>query len=151
MKGDEGMQFAGRADKKRNTHQIISGLIIMVGIWYWGMIFSSCDKGFSSATITAEEFRFTPHLVKLPAHQVVRLIVRNQGREGHVFQSRALGNQSIRWLENSLTNQWQVGKGILLKPGQHVEFSIELAPGMYPFRCGIRGHRGMEGTLMVVK
>ena len=144
------MKFAGIADKKPNTHEMISGLMVM-GIWLGVMTFSACDNGVFSATITVEEFRFTPHLVKLPAHQVVRLIIRNQGRERHVFQTRILTHQSIRWSEDTLPEQWQAGKGILIKPGQHVEFSLELVPGLYPFWCGIRGHKGMEGTLMVVK
>ncbi|UCE63403.1 MAG: hypothetical protein JSU59_11160 [Nitrospirota bacterium] len=136
--------------KKRNTHKEVSGLLILA-LWICGIPLSSCDTAFSSATITAEEFRFSPNLVKLPALQKVRLIVRNQGRERHVFQSPILALKDVRFDKNSLVGPWKSADGIPLQPGKRIELSLVLPEGLYPFRCLIRGHKGMEGTLMVVK
>jgi uncharacterized cupredoxin-like copper-binding protein len=38
---------------------------------------------------------------------------------------------------------------IVLEPGQSVELSLSLSSGLYPFRCWIKGHTGMEGTILV--
>jgi plastocyanin len=122
-----------------------------MGAWLCGMASSACDSGFSSATITAEEFRFSPKLVKLPAGQKVRLIVRNQGRERHVFQSPILVLKDVLFDRKSLPDEWKGADGIQIQPGERIEFSLELSEGLYPFRCRIKGHKGMEGTLIVVK
>ncbi len=89
--------------------------------------------------------------MEFPAHQIVRLIVRNQGRERHVFQSPILALQGVRLVKNSLADQWKGGDGIPLQPGQRIELTLELPEGLYPFRCRIKGPKGMEGTLIVVK
>lgn len=135
---------------KRNTYTKVRGLWILV-VWLTGLSLSSCDTGLPSATITAEEFRFTPKLVKLPAGQKVRLIVRNQGRERHVFKSPILAFDDVRIDRNSLGGGWQGGSEIPIQPGQGIELSLKLPEGLYPFRCRIKGHKGMEGTLIVVK
>jgi len=140
----------GPPAKKKHTHKKVSWLIIM-GAWLCGMAFSSCDSGFSSATITAEEFRFSPKLVKLPARQKVRLIVRNQGRERHVFQSPILALKGVLFDRKSLPGEWKGADGIQIQPGERIELSLVLPEGWYPFRCRIRGHKGMEGTLVVEK
>lgn len=144
------MRSQGRPAKKRNTHKKISGLLVLA-LWVFGIPLSSCDTGFSSATITAEEFRFTPNLVKLPALQTVRLIVRNQGRERHVFQSPILARNDVFIDKKSLAGRWTGVDGIQLRPGERVELSLVLPDGLYPFRCRIKGHKGMEGTLIAVK
>ena len=126
---------------------------LMVCLFIAGLVaalsLASCEAKTAIVTITAEEFRFSPIRLEIPAYQIVRLVVRNQGRERHVFQSRILTHQSVRLLEDSVERQWQGGDVILLKPGQRVEWSMELAPGSYPFRCWLRGHSGMEGVLLV--
>jgi uncharacterized cupredoxin-like copper-binding protein len=38
---------------------------------------------------------------------------------------------------------------IVLEPGQSIELHVGLSPGLYPFRCWIKGHTGMEGTILV--
>lgn len=111
----------------------------------------SCDPEFSVATITAEEFRFTPNQVKLPARQKVRLIVRNQGREGHVFQSPILALKNIRVDGKFLARSEEGGDRIQIKPGERIELQLVLPEGLYPFRCLMKGHRGMEGTLVLEK
>ena len=133
---------------KGNTNTRVRGLWILV-VWLIGLSLSSCDSGLPSATITAEEFRFTPKLVKLPAGQHVRLIVRNQGRERHVFKSPILAFDDVRVDRNSLGGAWQGGSEISIPPGKRIELSLVMPEGLYPFRCQVRGHKGMEGTLVV--
>lgn len=144
------MRSRGPAARKRNIPKKVSCLLIF-GAWICGIPLSSCETGFPSATITAEEFRFTPNLVKLPARQVVRLIVRNQGSERHVFQSPILARKDVFIDRISLAGPWKSTDGIQIQPGEQIEFSLKLPEGLYPFRCQIRGHKGMEGTLVVEK
>ncbi len=135
---------------KRNTPTKVK-YFRLVAVLLCGMPFLSCDTGYTKATITAEEFRFTPNLVKLPARQIVRLIVRNQGRERHVFQSPILTRKDVLISRNSLTREAKGTDGISIQPGEQIELSFVLPQGLYPFRCRIKGHKGMEGTLVVVK
>ena len=128
----------------------VSGFLILAA-WVWGITLPACDTGSPSATITAEEFRFTPNLVKLPARQKVRVIVRNQGRERHVFQSPILIRQGVLFERPVLQGPWNGSEGVPIQPGKRIEFSLVLPEGLYPFRCQIRGHKGMEGTLVVQK
>lgn len=144
------MRSQGGPAKKRNIHKDVRSLMILA-LWICGIPLSSCDTGFSSATITAEEFRFSPNLVKLPALQKVRLIVRNQGRERHVFQSPIFTGKNVLFDRKSLPDQWQEADGIQIPPGKWIELSLVLPEGLYPFRCQIRGHKGMKGTLVVEK
>ena len=135
---------------KRNTPNGV-GHFLFLAFWFSGLSLLSCDTGLSSATITAEEFRFTPNLVKLPAGQNVRLIVRNQGRERHVFQSPILALKDVRWPEEDGGRQGTGESGIPIPPGRRIELSFVLPEGLYPFRCRIKGHMGMEGTLVLEK
>jgi plastocyanin len=123
--------------------------LLILGSWLCVMSFSSCDTAFSSVTITAEEFRFTPNFVRLPPRQIIRLIVRNQGREPHVFQSPILTLRDVRFGGGSWEGQVKGRDGIVIQPGKRIELSVELSEGLYPFRCRIKGHKGMEGTLVV--
>lgn len=144
------MRFQGHPAKKRNTYKEFRNLLILV-LWSCVIFLSSCDSGLPSAIITAEEFRFFPDLVKLPALQKVRLIVRNQGRERHVFQSPILARKNVLFDRKTLPGQWRRADGIHIPPGERIELSLVLPEGLYPFRCQIRGHKGMEGTLVVEK
>ncbi len=38
---------------------------------------------------------------------------------------------------------------VRLGPGESIKFVVRLPPGTYPFRCWIKGHTGMEGTIQV--
>ena len=71
-----------------------------------GLAFSACDAEVPTVTITAEEFRFSPKRLELPAHQIVRLILRNQGHERHVFQSPILTRKDVIFDRNYLAGRW---------------------------------------------
>lgn len=132
----------------KTSHKEVRHLLIL-GSWLCVMTFSSCDTDFSSVTITAEEFRFTPNLVRLPPRQIVQLIVRNQGREPHVFQSPILALRDVRFSGQPWGDHVKGKDGIVIHPGKRIELLVALSEGMYPFRCRIKGHKGMEGTLVV--
>lgn len=123
-----------------------------VGLWAFGCLVlqSSCGwLGPPTIVITAEEFRFTPTRIEWSPDQPVRLLIRNQGKERHVFHSPELfGPQSpVTWHQPMVT--LQEANAILLEPGQSIALSLTLPSGLYPFRCWIKGHSGMEGTIFV--
>ena len=130
-----------------DTRGRILGFLVL-GLWC-GLWFSSCDGADTTVNITAEEFRFSPHRLDLPPDRSVRIIVRNQGREPHVFQSPILAHQTVRVLVNSSDGRRPSGEAIPIEPGEQVELFMKLSPGFYRFWCRIRGHAGMEGSLMV--
>ena len=135
---------------KRNIKRDLPNLLALA-VCLSGPTLLSCDTELSVVTITAEEFRFTPNQLKLPARQKVRLIVRNQGREGHVFQSSILALKNVRVDGKSLGRLEEGNDRIQINPGERIELQLVLPEGLYPFRCRIKGHKGMEGTLVVGK
>ena len=126
----------------KNFGLVVLGLV-------WGLGLSSCDGSDTTINITAEEFRFSPNTFDLPPDQLVRIIVRNQGREQHVFQSPILAQKTVGVLEPSSDGRKPKGEAIPIDPGEQVELFLKLSPGLYRFWCRIRGHAGMEGTLIV--
>jgi uncharacterized cupredoxin-like copper-binding protein len=110
----------------------------------------SCGEGGGGTiTITAEEFRFTPKRIQWTAGRPLRLLLRNQGRERHVFHSPELfeKGKSLEWVGGMVAVQQN--NAVMLEPGQSIELKVELLPGLYPFRCWIKGHAGMEGVIVV--
>jgi uncharacterized cupredoxin-like copper-binding protein len=121
-----------------------------LAILLMGLSLGACEwTGEHTLTVRAEEFRFTPRQVMAPAHLPFTLVIRNQGRERHVFQSPEL------FFKNKFGNRpghldgGHPADTLVLDPGQSVEVMVELSPGLYPFRCWIKGHTGMEGVIMV--
>ena len=133
--------------KQWDKYHPVCGLLIL-GLW-WGLWLSSCDGADITVNITAEEFRFSPNTIDVPPDQLVRIIVRNQGREPHVFQSPILAQKTVRVLENSVDGRRTKGEAIPIEPGERVELFMNLSPGFYRFWCRKRGHAGMEGILRV--
>lgn len=110
----------------------------------------ACEWGVSnSVTITAEDFRFTPDLIHIRPDHRFTLILQNQGRERHVFQSPSLLGEEGISAQISLQKAIQQGDTLILEPGQSIEMVLTLPSGIYPFRCWIKGHAGMEGTFLV--
>ena len=120
----------------------------------WGIglfaLQSSCGWFESSiVVITAEEFRFTPTWIEWSPDHALRLMIRNKGRERHVFHSPELfgSEAAVTWYQPM--GAVQESNAIVLEPGQSIELSLALSPGLYPFRCWMKGHTGMEGTILV--
>ncbi|MGB5055509.1 MAG: cupredoxin domain-containing protein [Nitrospirales bacterium] len=110
----------------------------------------SCEwSGSSTIMVTAEEFRFNPTRIEWVSDQPLRLLIRNQGRERHVFHSRELfGSEAgVQWHQPKVV--LQEANAVVLEPGQSIELSFTASAGLFPFRCWIKGHTGMEGTILV--
>ena len=121
-------------------------------LWVIGFLAlqGSCEWGGSSTIIlTAEEFRFHPTRIEWVSDQPLRLLIRNQGRERHVFHSQELfGPESgVLWHQPKVA--LQEANAVVLEPGQSIELSFTPSAGFYSFRCWIKGHTGMEGTILV--
>ena len=91
-----------------------------------------------TVTIVAQDFRFVPAEVRVTADRPVRLTIRNEGREPHVFASP--------WLAAGRPAE---AAAIEIPPGKTVEVEFHAPAGTYTFRCARRGHGGMEGLLIV--
>ena len=120
-------------------------------LWVIGVLTLQASCGWfgpSTIVITAEEFRFTPTRIEWPPYRPLRLLIRNQGRERHVFHSPELLGPAatVTWHQPMVA--LQDTNAIVLEPGQSVELFFTLSPGLYPFRCWIKGHTGMEGTII---
>jgi hypothetical protein len=121
-------------------------------LWGIGLLalqsFCGCFES-PTVVITAEEFRFTPTRIKWSSDHPLRLLIRNQGRERHVFHSPELfgPEAAVTWHQPIVA--LQEANAIVLEPGQSIELYFALSPGLYPFRCWIKGHTGMEGTILV--
>jgi len=110
----------------------------------------SCEWGGSpTIMVTAEEFRFSPSRIEWVSDQPLRLLIRNQGRERHVFHSQELFGPEAKVLWHQPRVALQEANAVVLEPGQSIELSFTASAGLYPFRCWIKGHTGMEGTILI--
>jgi len=142
------MIFGQRPDRRhwlgrrcRNTLLCVIGLLALQSSCGW--------VGSPTIVITAEEFRFSPTRIEWSPDRPLRLLIRNQGRERHVFHSPELFGQAAAVTWHHPVVALQEANAIVLEPGQSIELSFVLPPGLYPFRCWIKGHTGMEGTIFV--
>lgn len=106
-----------------------------------GAALASCEPREPAVRVGAQDFRFVPSMIRVPAGEPVRLTLVNEGREPHEPAGPLFAAPAVRVLGE--------GGSLRLLPGQSVTIRLEAPPGTYPFRCRIRGHAGMEGTLIV--
>jgi len=109
----------------------------------------ACSAEYQEVTIVVDEFRLSPAQVDVPAGQSVLLVVRNQGRETHRFQSTLLAQYRVEVMPDAGEPAGSLEQGVPLVPGQRLELMLTLPPGVYHFRCPIKGHRGMQGMIVV--
>ena len=109
----------------------------------------ACSSEYQDVTIVIDDFRFSPARVDVQAGQAVHLVVRNQGRETHRFQSPLLTQHRVAVVAEAGEPSGSLEQGMPLVPGQRLELDLTLPPGVYHFRCPIKGHRGMQGTIVV--
>ena len=112
-------------------------------------ILGACSAEYQDVTIVVEEFRLSPARVEVQAGRAVRLVVKNQGRETHRFQSTLLAQHPIEVASDTGPQAATLKQGVPLAPGQRLELMLTLPPGVYHFRCPIKGHRGMQGMIVV--
>ena len=116
---------------------LLTLLVLMTG---------GCDRT-STVSLTVEDFRFTPDVVRIGATSPVSLSVYNAGREVHEFDSPVL-LYTLK-VPPSHTPARSNGSGVLLEPGKSVRFTITPPPGTFLYICRRKGHANMTGTLVV--
>lgn len=108
--------------------------------------FAACDAT-QSVSLTAEDFRFTPDLVRVNGAVPLTLSIYNAGREVHEFDSPVLIYAPSAQI--SKKEQPSGASGLLLNPGQSVRLILAPPPGTYLYICRRKGHANMTGTLIV--
>ena len=121
----------------------------MLCLLFLTLCLGACSSEYQEVSIVVDEFRVSPALVDVPAGRAVRLVVRNQGRETHRFQSPLLAQHRVEVMPDSGRPVDALEQGVPLAPGQRLELDLTLPPGVYHFRCPIKGHRGMRGMIVV--
>ena len=124
----------------RGVVKFLSVLVLSLG---------ACSSEYQDVTIVIDDFRFSPARVDVQAGQAVHLVVRNQGRETHRFQTTFSAHPRVEVDSEAGPQADPIKQGMPLAPGQSLELDLTLPPGVYHFRCPIKGHRGMQGTIVV--
>ena len=114
--------------------------MIWTGLVPLFLVAMACDSSEQTVHIVAEDFRFTPAEVRVSAERPIRLTIVNEGREPHEFKSPLLAHQ---------TGVTTGASSLPVLPNHRAETVIRTLPGVYLFYCGIRGHAGMSGTIIV--
>lgn len=109
----------------------------------------ACEPRVQEVRIAAQDFRFIPSEIRLHAADPIRLVIVNEGREPHDFTSPLLFDPRVRNLPDAGPGQPQQSGRFRILPGRSVTVTFQAPPGTYLFRCQIRGHAGMIGTLIV--
>ena len=109
----------------------------------------ACSSEYQEVRIVVDDFRFSPERVDVQAGQPMRLVVRNQGRETHRFQSSLVAQPRVEVVSDTGKQAGSLKQGVPLVPGQRLELVLTLPPGVYHFRCSVKGHRGMQGMIVV--
>ena len=109
----------------------------------------ACVSEYQEVKIVVDDFRFSPTRVDVRAGQSVHLVVRNQGRETHRFHSPLLAHPRVDVVSDTGPQAASLEQGVPLAPGQRLELMLTLPPGVYHFRCPIKGHHGMRGMIVV--
>ena len=113
-----------------------------------GMVFLSCcacDGPAQTVSVTAEDYRFVPDIVRVKAGTPFTLTLYNAGREDHEFVSPILAYRTGR----AGTDTPDTSAHGLLKPGRSLRFLVAAPPGTYLYSCRRKGHPNMTGTLIV--
>ena len=108
----------------------------------------ACDGSMQTVSITAEDFRFTPDLVRVRASAPLTLSLYNAGREVHEFDSPILMYAAKTSLPKE-TPESASTPGILIRPGESLRVVMAPPAGTYLYICRRKGHANMTGTLIV--
>lgn len=102
---------------------------------------AACEPREQEVRLAAQDFRFTPSLIRVRADLPVRLTMLNEGREPHEFSSPLLTDSRVRLLAAPESSR--------VPPGRSITVLFQAPPGTYPFTCRVRGHHGMDGMVIV--
>ena len=97
--------------------------------------------------LTAEDFRFTPEIVRVGSASPFALSVYNAGREVHELDSPILLYAAKT--SSQETGMKSASSGIILEPGKSIRMVMAPPPGTYLYICRRKGHANMTGTLIV--
>ena len=111
------------------------------------MSVAACDGQMQTVSLTAEDFRFTPALVRVSSTFPLIFTIYNAGREVHEFDSGILIYASKT--PPSDKDSKAASPGILLEPRKSVQIVMAPPPGTYLYICRRKGHANMTGTLIV--
>ncbi len=104
---------------------------------------AACDRT-QSVSLTAEDFRFTPQLVKVSSASPLTLTIYNSGREMHEFD-----NPVLMYVVDTSSALSMKETGTVLGPGKSVQLVMTPPPATYIYICRRKGHVNMAGTLIV--
>ncbi|MGH7260859.1 MAG: cupredoxin domain-containing protein [Nitrospiraceae bacterium] len=116
-------------------HDLFSSIVVFL------VALTSCEPREQEVHIAAQDFRFSPATIRLHADYPIRLTIINEGREPHEFASPLLADSRVQ--------VFSAPDSFLVSPGRSITVLFQAPPGTYPFRCRVRGHAGMEGTVIV--
>ncbi|TKS59767.1 MAG: hypothetical protein EWM72_01952 [Nitrospira sp.] len=114
---------------------------------FLGVSIVACDGPMQTVSLTTEDFRFVPELVRVQASSPLTLAVYNAGREIHEFDSPIL--MYAAKTPSSDAAMKAASPGIVLEPGKSVQLAMAPPPGTYLYICRRKGHANMTGTLIV--
>ena len=122
---------------------------VVLGISVFGL--SGCQPDVHSVSISLEEFRVTPHHIVISGLKPLRLFITNRGREPHLFESSLLMNHNTQVVWDGAKHSTPfLGQELWLNPNDTAILIIEAPIGYYWFRCSLRGHKGMNGSIEIV-
>ena len=124
----------------------LSGRISILGFAVAALL--ACDGSMQTVSINAEDFRFTPDLVRVRAAAPLTLSVYNAGREVHEFDSPILMYAAKTSLPKE-TPESAGTPGIVIRPGESLRLVMAPPAGTYLYICRRKGHANMTGTLIV--
>ncbi len=107
---------------------------------------SACDSPSQTVSVTAEDYRFVPDVLRVKAGSPFTLALYNAGREDHEFVSPILAYSTENGGERMKLDTSAPG---LLKAGRSLRFLVAAPPGTYVYSCRRKGHPNMTGTLIV--
>ena len=126
----------------RPTHsRYVSCFLLCV---FPSFLLAACERT-QHVSLTAEDFRFVPNLVRVTASLPVTLYLYNAGRETHEFDIPFLLYADKTAIAPPKSNS----PGILLPPGKSIQIVMAPPPGTYLYICRRKGHANMTGTLIV--
>lgn len=136
----------GYASAPHSLRPCRSAFLNSLFIFSFSLSLAACD-GTQHVALTAEDFRFTPEVVRVNAAAPLTLTIYNAGREVHEFDSPVL--MYAARAPSSGAAAKSAGPGILLEPGKSLQLAMAPPPGTYLYICRRKGHANMTGTLIV--
>ena len=129
-----------------STEAFLNSLIRITPL-FLGVCIVACDGRMQSVSLTTQDYRFVPTLVRVTASSPLTLAVYNAGREVHDFDSPILQYAGATPSSEGTSNSDR--PGFVLEPGKSVQLVMSPPPGTYLYTCRRKGHANMTGTLVV--